>query len=101
MGDDLMDCPVAGLPPIRCPTRSVGHTCEAAAWITQTFPSVDISKFKVGYGVVEDIKQFVRHNHWATLSVLEILLAQGLPGVGKAEYFLSHWQGEPIEATLL
>lgn len=90
-----------GMPPVHCPTRAAGDHAEVPDWITEDFLDIDTSQFKVGYECCADVKAFVKLNGWNTLSLLEILLAQGVPGIRIANHFLSHWQGETLQQTFM
>jgi len=65
-------------------------------WFPRTFPSLvrAASHFITGYEACDMIREFLHENGWGHLSALEVLLAQGCPGVARALGFLSHSQAE-------
>jgi len=65
------------------------------AWISQE------SKHQhCGYDFIEHLKGWMKSNGYETLSVVELLHAEGSDEVGPSDMFLSHVQSEEFKETL-
>jgi len=89
-----------GLPPITCPLRSHGDRRDVLSFIPGAFPQIDTTEQLCGYEVCDDVKSFLKMRKWYQVSILEAFVAMGLPGIGLAGCFLSHWQGETVGQSL-
>lgn len=91
----------SGLPDIHCPTRAENEKLEAPDWFGEAYPALRESTLLTGYEICSALKASFKAKDLRTLSGMELLLAQNIPGVGRANHFLSHWQGETLSETLV
>merc|ERR1712113_1125127 len=89
-----------GLPQIRCPGRSAGQRKEPPQWLMESYPLLCDHPHLTGYEICSEIKSWQKDSALQKVAIMEMLLSEGVPGVGHAEHFLSHWQAEELTETL-
>jgi len=68
-----------------------GDRRDVLSFIPDAFPQIYTTEQLCGYEVCDNVKSFLKMRKWYQLSILEAFLAMGLPGIGLAGCFLSHW----------
>jgi hypothetical protein len=79
--------------------RPCGNVRTPPDWFAAAFPGADTSKELVGYEICDVVRDCTKRYAWQLLSMLEILIALGCPGVGQATHFFSHSQAETLSQT--
>jgi len=87
---------------VRC-LRRPREPCALMDWFPRSLPSLvqASSHFITGCEACDIVRQFLPEDGWENLSVLEVLFAQGCPGMGRAEGLLSRSHAEMALHTTL